>query len=50
MATLGEPGPPPTRRPGAPGHDPDPTVATGRRGGRNLPAAFAVGVDRKSVV
>lgn len=50
MATLGEPGPPPTRRPGAPGHDPDPTVATGRRGGRNLPAAFAVGVGLAAAV
>jgi phosphatidate cytidylyltransferase len=45
MANLGEPGSPPTRRPGASGHDPHPGVApsAARRTGRNLPAAFAVG-------
>jgi len=42
MANLGEPGPSPTRRPGAPSHDPPPEPE--RRAGRNLPAAVAVGV------
>ncbi|MPZ25706.1 MAG: phosphatidate cytidylyltransferase [Micromonosporaceae bacterium] len=40
MANLGEPGPPPARRPGAPNRDQEPARD---RAGRNLPAAFAVG-------
>lgn len=45
MANLGEPGPPPDRRPGASNPDQEPPRAgrSGRRAGRNLPAAFAVG-------
>jgi phosphatidate cytidylyltransferase len=42
MANLGEPGPPVTRRPGAPGHRFRPRPAPSA--GRNLPAAFAVGI------
>lgn len=45
MANLGEPGPPPTRRPGASNPDQAPPRGgrPGRRAGRDLPAAFAVG-------
>lgn len=45
MANLGEPGPPATRRPGGSSPDQAPSRGgqTGRRAGRDLPAAFAVG-------